>query len=264
MVGTNSSSSITHSYYDRTTTRRGDTGRGAPQTTAELQGPTGYTGIYMTNWDLNLDGQPGGDDPWAFGKTDQYPVLKYTGMDTTVQYNLQPPGIPTSVTVTQKADTLDVRWRAASYATGYKVQWKAGGQSYAASREETVTGTRYKIANLLAGTTYTVRVIATKTGVRDGTPSAEQTGVLTLLGSPTVMVAAKVDTLTVTWNVVDDATGYKVQWKSGSETLSHLRSGVGHARASYHRWRGHHDLQNFWADHRDDLHDSPSSPRVPM
>ena len=43
------------------------------------------------------------------------------GMDTTVQYNLQPPGIPTSVTVTPKADTLDVRWRASSYATGYKV-----------------------------------------------------------------------------------------------------------------------------------------------
>ena len=219
LVGTNSGSTITHSYYDRTTTRRGDTGRGAPQTTAELQGPTGYTtGSIYANWNLNLDGQPGGDDPWTFGKTDQYPVLKYAGMDTTAQYNLQPPGIPTSVTVTQKADTLDVRWTAASYATGYKVQWKAGGQSYDVSREETVTGTRYKIANLTFETTYTVRVIATKTGAPDGMPSGEQAGVLALLGSPTVMVAAKVDTLTVTWNAVSNATGYKVQWKSGSET----------------------------------------------
>ena len=139
-------------------------------------------------------------------------------MDTTAQYNLQPPGIPTSVTVTPKADTLDVRWRAASYATGYKVQWKSGDQNYAAAREETVTGTRYKIANLLAETTYTVRVIATKTGAPDGMPSAEQTGVPALLGSPTVIVAAKVDTLTVTWNVVTNATGYKVQWKSGAAT----------------------------------------------
>ena len=217
LVGINSNSSITHSYYDRTTTRRGDTGRGAPQTTAGLQGPTGYTGIYMVNWDLNLDGQPGGDDPWTFGKTDQYPVLKYAGMDTTAQYNLQPPGIPTSVTVTIKADTLDVRWRAASYATGYKVQWKSGGQNYDVSREETVTGTRHKIANLTLGTS-TVRVIATKTGARDGMPSAEQTGVISRLDSPTVMVSATVDTLTVTWNAVDDATGYKVQWKSGAAT----------------------------------------------
>ena len=187
------------------------------QTTSALQSPTGYTLIFST-WNANLDGQAGDDDPWAFGATDQYPVLKYAGMDTTAQFAMQPPGIPTSVTVTPKADTLDVRWRAASYATGYKVQWKSGAQSYAASRQGIVTGTRYKIANLLGGTTYTVRVIATKTGAPDARPSAEQTGVPALLGSPAVMVAAKVDTLTVTWNVVDDATGYKVQWKSGAET----------------------------------------------
>ena len=193
------------------------------QTTSALQSPTGYTLIFST-WNANIDGQPGDDDPWAFGKTDQYPVLKYAGMDTTAQYNLQPPGIPTSVTVTPQRDTLDVRWRAASYATGYKVQWKAGGQNYDASREETVTGTRYKIPNLSGGTTYIVRVIATKTGAPDGTPSAEQTGVPTVLSSPAVMVAAKADTLTVTWNAVTNATGYKVQWKSGSETYPNADS----------------------------------------
>ena len=186
------------------------------QTTSALQSPTGYTLIFST-WNANIDGQAGNDEPWTFGKTDQYPVLKYAGMDTTVQYNLQPPGIPTGVTVTPKVDTLDVRWRAASYATGYKVQWKSGMQSYDASREGTITGTRYKISNLIGGTTYTVRVIATKTGAPDGQPSTDQTGV-SVLDSPTVMVAAKADTLTVTWNAVSNATGYKVQWKSGSET----------------------------------------------
>ena len=39
----------------------------------------------MPTGDLNLDGQPGGDDPWTFGAADQYPVLKYAGMDTTAQ-----------------------------------------------------------------------------------------------------------------------------------------------------------------------------------
>ena len=225
------------------------------QTTSALQSPTGYTLIFST-WNANIDGQPGNDEPWTFGATDQYPVLKYAGMDTTVQYNLQPPGIPTSVTVTPKADTLDVRWRAASYATGYKVQWKSGDQSYAASRQGIVTGTRYKIPNLLAETTYTVRVIATKTGAPDGMPSAEQTGVPALLGSPAVMVAAKVDTLTVTWNAVDDATGYKVQWKSGATTYPTAdEQSATHGQATI-AGGGHHDPQNFWADCRDDLHDS--------
>ena len=101
---------------------------------------------------------------------------------------------------------------------GTRCRWKSGAQNYAASRQAITTDTRHKISNLAVGTTYTVRVIATKTGARDGRPSAEQTGVISVLGSPTVMVAAKLDTLTVTWNVVTSATGYKVQWKSGSET----------------------------------------------
>ena len=143
-----------------------------------MQSETDYNGIYAT-WNVDVDGRPGNDDPWTFGAADQYPVLKYAGMDTTAQFAMQPPGIPASVTVTPKADTLDVRWRAASYATGYKVQWKAGGQNYAASRQATTTETRHKISNLTLGTTYTVRVIATKTGASDGRPSSEVTGIPT-------------------------------------------------------------------------------------
>ena len=55
--------------------------------------PTTYgatTNDTYYNWNANLDGQPGNDDPWTFGAMDQYPVLKYAGMDTTVQFQLQP------------------------------------------------------------------------------------------------------------------------------------------------------------------------------
>ena len=52
------------------------------KTTAELQSPTGYTGIYA-GWnvdsdDTDKDSDPatGADDPWDFGAADQYPVLK--------------------------------------------------------------------------------------------------------------------------------------------------------------------------------------------
>ena len=49
---------------------------GAGQTRADLQSTAGYSGIYA-NWNVNVDGQPGNDDPWDFGASDQYPVLKY-------------------------------------------------------------------------------------------------------------------------------------------------------------------------------------------
>ncbi|MDE0318877.1 MAG: hypothetical protein OXI97_03270 [Acidimicrobiaceae bacterium] len=54
-------------------------------TTAQLQAPTGYDGIYST-WNLDVDGDGTGDDPWDFGSSSQYPVLKYCaakpGIDT--------------------------------------------------------------------------------------------------------------------------------------------------------------------------------------
>ena len=56
---------------------------GVGYTTAQLQAPTGYTGIYA-NWNVDVDvgdyDQPydgPGDDPWDFGTSSQYPVLKY-------------------------------------------------------------------------------------------------------------------------------------------------------------------------------------------
>ncbi len=167
-----STTPMINSYWDtlttgQTTTAGTSSNTTGAQTTSALQSPTGYTGSIYANWNQNLDGQPGNDDPWTFGATNQYPVLKYAGLDTTAQFTLQPPGRPV-VAVTSNADTLYVGWRAASRATGYTVQWKSGTQSYDASREATTTDTLYKIPDLTTGTTYTVRVIATKTGARDG------------------------------------------------------------------------------------------------
>ena len=69
---------VTASYWDTVTSTLSSGGGGAGQTTSALQTPTGYTGIYST-WNINLDGQAGGDDPWDFGTSSQYPVLKYAG-----------------------------------------------------------------------------------------------------------------------------------------------------------------------------------------
>ena len=64
---------ITNSYYQRSSS----SGNGKTET--ELKTPTAYgtppNNIYK-NWNLNLDGNAGGDDPWDFGTSSQYPVLK--------------------------------------------------------------------------------------------------------------------------------------------------------------------------------------------
>ena len=181
---------VTASYWDSQSSGiEDDSDTTAPEgkTTVQLQSPTSYsstagnTSAIYSAWNVDVDGISGNDDPWTFGASDQYPVLKYAGMDTTAQFAAQPLGVPQGVTLTALVDTLDVRWTAVSYATGYKVQWKSDGQSYnTTDRQGTVssgTDTTYAIAMLTPGTTYTVRVLATKTGVSDSGPSAEVLGI---------------------------------------------------------------------------------------
>ena len=102
-----------------------------------------------------------------------------------------PPGCPPSGTafaVTAPAQVMGlmvepgdmqlvVNWTAVDNATGYKVQWKSGVQDYnTGDRQATVTSgstTTYTIPNLTNGTEYTVQVIATRTGAKDGPPSTE-------------------------------------------------------------------------------------------
>ena len=72
---------------------------------------------------------------------------------------------------------LAVSWNAVAGADGYKVQWKSGGQGYdPAARQAAAAGTSHTIPSLTAGTVYTVRIIATRTGADDGPPSDEATG----------------------------------------------------------------------------------------
>ena len=75
---TATSTRVTASYWDTAATgiAATSTSIGIAKTTAELRSPTGYTGIY-SGWNLDLDGEAGGDDPWEFGSSSQYPVLRY-------------------------------------------------------------------------------------------------------------------------------------------------------------------------------------------
>ena len=78
-----SPATITNSYYDSTTSVA-SAGAGAGHSTTALQAPTGYAGIYA-NWNVDVDGTTGNDDPWHFGTSSEYPVLKYGGMNPFLQ-----------------------------------------------------------------------------------------------------------------------------------------------------------------------------------
>ena len=56
-------------------------------TTAALQTPTGYTGIYA-NWNIDTDGDGNRDNPWDFGTPTDYPTLRILSHDS------PPPGGP--------------------------------------------------------------------------------------------------------------------------------------------------------------------------
>ena len=85
-----SPTTVTASYWDATTSGiADDADADMPEgkTTRELQSPSPYTDIY-TNWNVNVDGNAGNDDPWDFGQAMQYPMLKYGGMSVVRQGSL--------------------------------------------------------------------------------------------------------------------------------------------------------------------------------
>ena len=75
LVGHRGAGTVTASYWDRETSGQARSPAGQGKTTAELQGPTGYTGIYA-GWNVDIDGDGNADDPWDFGTSSEYPTLR--------------------------------------------------------------------------------------------------------------------------------------------------------------------------------------------
>ena len=112
LVGVNvRESMVTASYWDTRTSGYTDgVGSGSStgvlgRTTAEMQSPTGYTGIYST-WNADLDNADGDnnsatgtDNFWDFGTSSQYPALKAdldgNGTPTWQEFGSQRGDVPT-------------------------------------------------------------------------------------------------------------------------------------------------------------------------
>ena len=143
------------------------------------------------------------------------------------------PGQVTGVVVEPAIRQLEVTWSQVDDVTGYRVQWRSGAQGFdSADREAVIDGgttTGYTIPSLEAGTEYTVQVSAVKDNAEDGPPSELATGTpaAPLPGQVAgVSVVPEVGQLTVTWSPAADATGYKVQWKSGAQEFGADREAV--------------------------------------
>ena len=158
-------------------------------------------------------------------------------------------GRVTGVSVTEQVEQLAASWNQAAGASGYKVQWKSGGQDYnEGDRQSIVSGggaTEHTISNLAAGVEYTVRVIATKNNAADGPASAEATGTPlsagTVAGAPRRLRAVAGDAeAALNWDAPGDdggadVAGYAWRYKeSGGDFIDYTDipdSGPGEANA---------------------------------
>ena len=126
---TNSIGNVTNSYWDTTTSGQSSSYGGTGKTTRQLRTPESYVGIYA-DWNLNLDGLAGRDDPWDFGDSGQYPVLKVdfddNGTASWQEFGDQRPvpGAPRELVASPGNGEVTLSWKEApdkgTYITGYQ------------------------------------------------------------------------------------------------------------------------------------------------
>ena len=75
LIGLFEGGSINGSYWDTRTSGHATGVLPFGRTTAQLQSPRSYSGIYGS-WNLDISGDSVNDDPWDFGTSSQYPALR--------------------------------------------------------------------------------------------------------------------------------------------------------------------------------------------
>ena len=99
-----SSSRIIAGYSYRATVA-GNPEFGASVSLDQLRNPTGYAGIYA-DWNVDVDGDASADDPWDFGTSGQFPVLKINSVTPAEQRALMPDIPPAGWQPVNRAPTV--------------------------------------------------------------------------------------------------------------------------------------------------------------
>ena len=167
LVGLNEGT-VTDSYWDTSTS--GQTTGSEGRTTAQLQSPTGYSGIYR-NWNLDLDGDGTNESPWHFGTSSQYPVLS-VDVDGSDGASWQEFGhqLREGPSLTATAETTGVALTWTAVVTSH---WDpAPGVAYTLYRDdgttvetlaENLSGLSHTDSDVMEGETYTYQVAAVVT-----------------------------------------------------------------------------------------------------
>ena len=138
-----------------------------------------------------------------------YDGITIAGVTVTVEDN--DTAKVTELMLTPGDGELVVAWALVPNATGYEVQWKSGGQGYNTSDRQATIGSgstaSHTIPSLTNGTTYTVRVRATRTGANAGPYSDEAMDAPEAAGvtvSETALTVTEADTSGDSYTVVLD------------------------------------------------------------
>ena len=175
LVGASSSATVTNSYWDTDTSGQASSAGGTAKTTEELQTPTGYTtGSIYADWNVDLDGNNTNDDPWHFGTSSQYPVLKVdfdqSGTATWQEFGYQLRTGPTSLAVTTSMGLVGLSWTAVSTGSTWD---PAPDVTYTITRTtgstvetvaEDLTASPYTDRTVTRGTRYTYQIAAVVNG----------------------------------------------------------------------------------------------------
>ncbi len=169
LIGDNQGTA-SNSYWDMSTS--GQTTGTAGQTTAQLQSPTDYSGMYA-DWNVDLDGGGTADDPWDFGLSDEYPVLAvdFDGNEdvTWKEFGYQLRAGPTLM-ATPGAGEVALRWNAVDTDpwnpsppdVTYTVYRKTDATITVLAQG--ISGTTYTDTGVSIGSTYTYQVAAVVEG----------------------------------------------------------------------------------------------------
>ena len=243
LVGDNDRGTISASYWDTQTSGQSTSDGGVGKTTSELQSPTGYSGIYA-DWNVDLDGDGTGDDPWDFGTTSDYPVLDYVYV---ARAPASPPGAPTLGTITPGTGSLAISWTApssdgGSAITAYDLRHIETSADETVDSNWTVVddvwttggGTlQYTLTGLTGGTQYDLQIRAVNS-VGDGPWSATTTGTPTTAGTDydadddgLIEITSVAQLNAVRWDLDGDGTPTSANASGYSAAFSNAVAGMG-------------------------------------
>ena len=161
--------------------------------------------------------------------------LVLTGCDTTTgstTFGWGKPNPPQTVYATGGSGYIYITWTSVSAATSYTV-WRNTTSGGTYSKIGTATGTSYTDYSVTSGVTYYYRVCSVNTSGESDLSSdydyATASSGSTTPAAPTGVTASVSNTqITITWNTVSGATGYKLEYsKDGKATWTPLSPGGG-------------------------------------